>query len=336
MKSYLFSTSSLRPFGSTFDIPRDVNGPTSEGYRYGFNGQENDNQIKGVTGADQDHNFRSYDTRLGRYKSLDPLAKDYPFNSPYAFAENSPIAFIDLEGSERYYAADGSLIGQVGDNTEVRVVNDNFTKQQALTAIFKANGNNAPTTQQRYSSFLNAKSVSFTDYAENVNDVLNDAPLETWADNGENCYKAASAQMANAGQSMENKYSAIQADVDNAKQPANQQLSEDAVGAAIYTMTQLKNGNPVMVGVTETSTDGSTVDVNNYNQNTGHFVVISSMQKTGNNVTFGYYDNANGTTGKSSNNKFNVNTETGAATDNSNIGVGGVQSYKVSEVRKNK
>lgn len=47
---------------------------STEEYRYGFIGQENDNEISG-TGNAQDHKFRSYDTRLGRYKSLDPLAK---------------------------------------------------------------------------------------------------------------------------------------------------------------------------------------------------------------------------------------------------------------------
>ena len=44
-------------------------------YRYGFIGAENDNEVAG-TGNTQNHMFRSYDTRLGRYKSLDPLFRD--------------------------------------------------------------------------------------------------------------------------------------------------------------------------------------------------------------------------------------------------------------------
>lgn len=60
---------------------------------------ENDNEIKGE-GNTQDHLFRSYDPRLGRYKSVDPLAKQFPALSPYQFAGNSPIAAIDLEGLE--------------------------------------------------------------------------------------------------------------------------------------------------------------------------------------------------------------------------------------------
>ena len=41
-----------------------------------------------------------HDPRVGRFLSLDPLAKQYPHNSPYAFSENRVIDGIDLEGAE--------------------------------------------------------------------------------------------------------------------------------------------------------------------------------------------------------------------------------------------
>lgn len=56
-------------------------------YRYGFNGKENDNEVKG-TGNGQDYGMRIYDTRLGKFLSVDPLTKSYPFYSPYQFAGN--------------------------------------------------------------------------------------------------------------------------------------------------------------------------------------------------------------------------------------------------------
>jgi RHS repeat-associated protein len=68
-------------------------------YRYGFNGQENDNEIKG-TGNQQDYGMRIYDPRLGRFLSVDPIAKDYPWYTPYQFAGNMPIRYIDLDGLE--------------------------------------------------------------------------------------------------------------------------------------------------------------------------------------------------------------------------------------------
>ncbi|MEZ2442984.1 RHS repeat-associated core domain-containing protein [Chitinophaga sp. RCC_12] len=46
-------------------------------YRYGFNGKENDNEVKGE-GNQQDYGMRIYDPRLGRFLSVDPLTKGYP------------------------------------------------------------------------------------------------------------------------------------------------------------------------------------------------------------------------------------------------------------------
>jgi len=68
-------------------------------YRYGFIGAENDPEISG-RGNSQNHEFRQYNPRLGKYMSLDPLAPDYPWNSPFAYAENRVIDGIDLEGRE--------------------------------------------------------------------------------------------------------------------------------------------------------------------------------------------------------------------------------------------
>ena len=73
-------------------------------YRYGFGGVEKDDEIAGA-GNSLSFLFRNYDPRLGRFKSVDPLAPQYPFYNPYHFAGNSPIAFIDLEGLEPSYFA---------------------------------------------------------------------------------------------------------------------------------------------------------------------------------------------------------------------------------------
>ena len=73
---------------------------STESYRYGFNGKEKDDEVKG-NGNQQDYGFRIYDSRLGRFLSVDPLTKDYPFLTPYAFAENDVIRCIDLDGLEK-------------------------------------------------------------------------------------------------------------------------------------------------------------------------------------------------------------------------------------------
>src|SRR5436190_21414632 len=68
-------------------------------YRYGFNGKENDNDVKGE-GNQQDYGMRIYDPGLGRFLSVDPLRKKYPWYSPYQFSGNNPILYIDLDGLE--------------------------------------------------------------------------------------------------------------------------------------------------------------------------------------------------------------------------------------------
>jgi RHS repeat-associated protein len=68
-------------------------------YRFGFNGKENDNDVKGA-GNQQDYGMRIYDPRVGKFLSVDPLTREYPWYTPYQFAGNMPIKFVDLDGAE--------------------------------------------------------------------------------------------------------------------------------------------------------------------------------------------------------------------------------------------
>lgn len=82
------------------------------GYRYGFNGKENDNEVKGE-GNQQDYGMRIYDPRIGKFLSIDPLTDEYPELSTYQFASNSPITFIDLDGEEAAFRMpDGTVYMQ--------------------------------------------------------------------------------------------------------------------------------------------------------------------------------------------------------------------------------
>ncbi len=73
-------------------------GNSSE-YRYGFQGQELDNEIKG-DGNSVNYKYRMHDPRIGRFFAVDPLFRAYPHNSPYAFSENRVLDGIELEGLE--------------------------------------------------------------------------------------------------------------------------------------------------------------------------------------------------------------------------------------------
>lgn len=85
------------PFGMQMPGRKDA----GSGYRYGFNGKENDIEVNG-SGNQYDYGFRIYNPRLGRFLSMDPLAKEYSMLTPYQFASNSPVAGVDLDGLEFY------------------------------------------------------------------------------------------------------------------------------------------------------------------------------------------------------------------------------------------
>jgi len=74
--------------------------PMRGGYRYGFNGKENDEEIVGTGAGTQDYGFRIYNPSLGKFLSVDPLTKKYPHYTPYSFAGNTPIVAIDIDGLE--------------------------------------------------------------------------------------------------------------------------------------------------------------------------------------------------------------------------------------------
>ena len=97
---------------------------TANDYRYGFQGQEKDNEIKGE-GNSLNYTFRMHDPRVGRFFAIDPLAPQYAYNSPYAFSENRVLDAIELEGLEKYlihtrsfvpFESFGPLENWFGDN----------------------------------------------------------------------------------------------------------------------------------------------------------------------------------------------------------------------------
>lgn len=78
-----------------------------EDYRFGFNGQEKDDETYGEGNAIA-YEARIYDPRLGRWASIDPARSSYPMHSNYIFAACSPIKYYDKDG--RFI---GTLIGAV-------------------------------------------------------------------------------------------------------------------------------------------------------------------------------------------------------------------------------
>lgn len=72
---------------------------SSDSYRYGFQSQEVDPEIKGE-GNSINYKYRMYDPRIVRFFATDPLEYKFPYYSPYQFSSNSPIMAVELEGLE--------------------------------------------------------------------------------------------------------------------------------------------------------------------------------------------------------------------------------------------
>lgn len=68
----------------------------SEAYSWGFNGKEKDDEISGG-GNNLDFGARIYDSRLGRWMSVDPN-QNSPGLTPYRGFFNNPIYIISPDG----------------------------------------------------------------------------------------------------------------------------------------------------------------------------------------------------------------------------------------------
>ena len=67
-------------------------------YRYGFNGYEKDDEVKGP-GRHLSFADYGYDPLTGRRWNVDPMSKMFAFRSGYTYADNSPIEKIDVDGN---------------------------------------------------------------------------------------------------------------------------------------------------------------------------------------------------------------------------------------------
>ncbi|MFQ9317668.1 DUF6443 domain-containing protein [Dysgonomonas mossii] len=105
------------PFGTAF-AENTVDEQKKQPYKY--NGKELD-QMHGLNLYD--YSARYYESAVGRFTSVDPLAELHYDNSPYAYVLNNPIKYIDPFGMDTIYAyKDGTEFDRVkapGDHVTI-------------------------------------------------------------------------------------------------------------------------------------------------------------------------------------------------------------------------
>ena len=99
----LVSVSDYSPFG----VQLDGRTHQSDEYRYGFNGMEKDDEVKGE-GNSINFGARIHDPRVGRWLSKDPKWKLFANISPYTYSSNNPVYYKDKAGEVIEPATDKS------------------------------------------------------------------------------------------------------------------------------------------------------------------------------------------------------------------------------------
>jgi RHS repeat-associated protein len=70
-------------------------------YHFSFNGKEKDDETYGEGNA-YDFGSRIYNSRLGKWMSVDSRSREIPSESPYVGIGNKPIKFYDPDGNKNY------------------------------------------------------------------------------------------------------------------------------------------------------------------------------------------------------------------------------------------
>jgi hypothetical protein len=91
----LINSTDYYPFGLAMD-GRTIQ---DSAYRYGFNGHEKEDEIKG-SGNHISFNDYGYDPRLVKRWRPDPIFNEYPSISPYAAFGNNPWYLSTLTGKD--------------------------------------------------------------------------------------------------------------------------------------------------------------------------------------------------------------------------------------------
>ena len=152
------------------------NTPSVLDNKYGYNGKEYNDDF-GLNW--NDYGARMYDPAIGKWNGFDAMAEAYQAMSPYHYAMNNPMRFIDPDGmysndgttsrNTGALATDGSMVGgsshfesngQGGNPPTIKEVIKEGTKS---SKVFAALLKEAGITLENYSNYIYTGKKTFTD-----------------------------------------------------------------------------------------------------------------------------------------------------------------------------
>ena len=95
--SEIIEENNYYPFGLQHEGYNNTVTSYNPGQKYKYNGKELQDELNLNV---YDYRARNYDPALGRWMNIDPLAEKSRCYSPYVYALNNPVVFIDPDGME--------------------------------------------------------------------------------------------------------------------------------------------------------------------------------------------------------------------------------------------
>jgi RHS repeat-associated protein len=109
----------------------NINNSSNAGLKYKYNGKEFQDEM-GINLYD--YGWRNYDPALGRWMSIDNMSEKYLSTSPYHYAGNNPVVYLDIDGNEFTPIAE-EWIRRIISNINTRRTSNNQAIEKANQRI---------------------------------------------------------------------------------------------------------------------------------------------------------------------------------------------------------